>query len=293
MTVESQWEPEEVSDSPMGFAEVYRWTAHQGPYISGSQRWLLAEIGAHVYTLADGRSGPTEAELARTLRCNPRTIIRNVQVLVASGHLTIEQVPAGNGFQRNVYTLTGAVNGWAITKSSDKPDPSEIYQLRAEVFALTEKLATYENGIENIKEDYVTEKMSHGSSSSNYVTKKMSPSLTTTTTTDQVTEKVTRSSLEIQLALESRWETLGKGWKGGFPVALNFFTRQGRCVKPCNACGLYPNSFDPHQDDFWRQWELAGGITPKTAEQLTKENRDKYIGEFERRRGILPAKVDG
>ena len=68
-------------------------------------------------------------------------------------------------------------------QSSDKPDPSEIYQLRAEVFALREKLAAYENGIENIKENYVTEKMSHGSSSSNYVTKKMSPSLITTTTT--------------------------------------------------------------------------------------------------------------
>ena len=115
MTIESHWEPEEVSDSPMGFAEVYRWTAHQGPYISGSQRWLLAEIGAHVYTLADGRSGPTEAELARTLRCNPRTVMRGIKVLEASGHLTIEQVPATNGHQRNIYTLTGAVNGWAIT----------------------------------------------------------------------------------------------------------------------------------------------------------------------------------
>ena len=125
----------------------------------------------------------------------------------ASGHLTIEQVPPPTGTSETSTPLTGAVNGWAITKSSDKPDPSEIYQLRAEVFALREKLAAYENGIENIKENYVTEKMSHGSSSSNYVTKKMSPSLATTTTTGK-TENLSKKP--------AFWEILGKGGKGVF-----------------------------------------------------------------------------
>ena len=44
---------------------------------------------------------------------------------------------------------------------------------------------------------------------------------------------------------------------------------------------------------FGGNGRLAGEIAGEQIRPSPEQNRDKYIGEFERRRGNLPVKVDG
>ena len=249
----------EMALPPLCDPIIHQWATHEGPYIPPQTRLLLDILGAYCLDPRVGKCDPSENTLSRHLGDVDRSAVsRLLHKLEASGHIEIEPVPADNGYERNVYLLTGVRTGWDITTSKVRLSQEDVYELQRENAELRRRLAELEAASSRRDEISAHDSSSREgenspSTTDRYVTRNLSR-----TPTAQPEESVDEEAERIEAALQDRWHVMGQDWRGGFPPAVAWFTLLGRCRKrDCQACRRYRTAENPHREDFWRQWRNA------------------------------------
>ena len=250
------------------------WATMEGPYIPLQARNLLGFIGRYCRDRDQGTALVTEEFLGALMDLTRQQIIRLVKLLEQSRHLEIEKVPAANGHEQNLYTLTGVHTRWAITMPKTKLSREGIWELqrqqlederektglRQQLSEALDALSVHEPELakEMLQNGSSSNKYIYGTTSTGYVTKKMLH-----TPTKNAGQNADQEAVDIEVALQDRWHVMGQIWRGGFPTAARWYTQKGPCRNKrkrenCEACSeRFPDAEHPHRLEFWRQWHHA------------------------------------
>ena len=260
---------ETASLPPLVDPIVNQWCGFQGPHLTDKERRLLELLGAFVLDRDIGMARVTQETLARLLGVDVRTIRNLTNSLRAFGFIEIEPVPAANGYEQYIYTLTGVYSGWAITRSAVKMSREDVYQLQQEKALAESRLA-----------EVLAALAVHDPEAAEIFSANGSSSKDTSSTTDDHYRKnyfsgtpqeaervkpapaVDEEADEIEAALQDRWHILGPTWNGGYPAALNWYTQKRKCRgrrgRTCETCtNERPDAEHPHREEFWHQWRAA------------------------------------